>query len=135
MAIATLASPQVLVPGTQVVLSSVQLDATLTTAQTALTNSSALNVVPTHVVVRNPSILFSGATSITVIVDGITVATLATVTLVAGTGGVLIPLSISGTSTANRVLAPGKVLTVTLSVAQGAGTVCQCDVLGYAVTF
>lgn len=134
MAIASVATPAVVIPGAQVVVASVQLDATLTSAQTVLTNSAQLNVVPTHVVVRNPSAQTTSAT-VTVIVDGITVATLATVVLAANVGCVLIPLSVSGTVTANRCLAPGKVMTVTLSAASAAGTTVQCDVLGYVVTF
>lgn len=132
MAIPAIATPAVVIPGAVVVTASVQLSAAITTAQTVLTNTAALNVLPSHIVLRSPSVNTTPAT-VTVVCNGSTVATLAGVALPANSGAVIIPLNQAATS--GRVLTPGATLTVTFSAASPAGTVIDCDVLGYVVIY
>lgn len=136
MAIASIATPAVVIPGAVVAVASVQLDANTTSAQTVLTNTAALNVVPTHLVLRSPSVALGAAQTVTVSVAGTAVVTASTLTqsLPATTGCLIIPLATI--AAAARLLVPGAVITVAFpGTNAAAGAVIQCDVLGYVVTF
>lgn len=135
MAAATPQEAQVVIPGADVLLvTGVVCDATLSTAQTVLTNSAALPCVISQLMFRAPSAAINAATTVTVQAVNSSTRTLVSAgtqlqSMAANADGVTI-ITLTGQT---FVVAPGATLTVTFGGTLTNNGTIKLDVIGHKV--